>query len=133
MVVQPLSRNLPPETPAEHKLPPSLLNWMDRRFKVFGDIYRASLYGDHVYFSRDPYHAEHILRANWQNYVKGTTTKRIGLLLGNGLIVSEGAFWKRQRRMIQPAFHRDAVGALTSVMVSANAALIEDWERAARA
>ena len=52
-----------------------------------------------------------MLRENWQNYIKGQAIKRIALLLGNGLMVSEGEFWKAQRRD-DPAgvsSHRDRV------------------------
>jgi hypothetical protein len=47
-----------------------------------------------------PEYAEHVLRKNWQNYKKDPAIKRLAWLLGNGLMVSEGEFWKRQRRMI---------------------------------
>ncbi len=89
---------------------------MGDQFERFGDIYKASIYGTSVYVSRDPQHAQHVLRENWQNYVKGQAIKRVAFLLGNGLMVSEGEFWKTQRRMIQPAFHRKAIGALTEVI-----------------
>ncbi len=47
-------------------------------------------------------------------------------------MVSEGDFWKRQRRMIQPAFKRDAVAGLYDVMRTANFKLLEKWEKAAQ-
>jgi cytochrome P450 len=80
----------------------------------------------------DPQLADHVLRKNWQNYKKGQAIKRVGLLLGNGLMVSEGEFWKSQRRMIQPAFHDKAIGALINVIITANVALLEKWTRAAQ-
>jgi cytochrome P450 len=104
---------------------------MGDQFKRFGDIYKASIYGTSVYASRDPQHAQHVLRENCQNYVKGQAIKRIALLLGNGLMVSEGEFWKTQRRMIQPAFHRTAIDALTEVITAYNVALLGRWEDAA--
>ncbi|HUK08966.1 MAG TPA: cytochrome P450 [Stellaceae bacterium] len=109
-----------------------LLTWMGEHFRLCGDIYRASIYGSKVYVTRDPVHAEHVLRANWQNYVKGRAIKRIGFLLGNGLMVSEGPFWKRQRRAIQPAFRRKALAHLAEITADANAALLKRWIRAAQ-
>lgn len=65
---------------------------MGDQFAQYGDIFKASIYGTSVYASRDPQHAQHVLRENSQNYVKGQAIKRIALLLGNGLMVSEGEF-----------------------------------------
>ena len=104
---------------------------MSDQFKRFGDTYKASIYGTSVYVTRDPQYAQHVLRENWQNYTKGHAIKRVALLLGNGLMVSEGEFWKTQRRMIQPAFHRKAIGALTKVITISNLALLRRWQQAA--
>jgi cytochrome P450 len=122
-----------PPGPAE-KFDPAqdLLSWMSDNFKQFGNIYKAWMNGMEVYVVSDPLYADYILRENWQNYKKGRAIKRVGLLLGNGLIVSEGEFWKSQRRMIQPAFHHEAIGALANVITTANAALLKKWEHAAQ-
>lgn len=109
----------------------ALLTWMGDQFDRYGDIFKARIFGTTVYVVRDPGYAEHVLRKNWQNYVKGQAIKRVALLLGGGLMASEGALWKRQRRMIQPAFHRDAIANLTSVIVEANNALLAHWSHAA--
>src|SRR5229473_6859838 len=110
-----------------------LLDWMGDQFKRFGDIYKASIYGTSVYVIRDPRNAQHVLRENWQNYPKGQAIKRVALLLGNGLMASEGEFWKTQRRMIQPTFRRKAIGGLTSVITTSNLALLRKWEQVAHA
>jgi cytochrome P450 len=122
-----------PPGPAEAYSPTEdLLNWMHGHFKRYGNIYKASVYGTSAYVISAPEYAQHILRTNWQNYTKGQEFKRVALLLGNGLVVSEGEFWKKQRRMIQPAFHNNAIGALTGVISAANVALFERWQQAAR-
>jgi cytochrome P450 len=121
-----------PTGPAEkYNAAQDLLSWMDGQFKRFGDIYKASIYGTSTYLTRDPQHAQHVLRDNWQNYVKGQAIKRVALLLGNGLMVSEGEFWKSQRRMIQPAFHRKAIGEFIEPITSSNADLLRRWQSAA--
>ena len=104
---------------------------MGDQFERFGDIYKASIYGISAYVVRDPRYAQYVLRDNWQNYSKGQAIKRVALLLGNGLMVSEGEFWKTQRRMIQPAFHRKTISALTEVIRTSNVALLRRWEQAA--
>jgi len=129
-----LNGRIPPG-PAENYSPAQereLLGWMGGQFERFGNTYKASIYGTSVYVIRDPQHAQHVLRENWQNYAKGQAIKRVAMLLGNGLMVSEGEFWKAQRRMVQPAFHRKAIGALTKVITTSNVALLSKWEQAAR-
>jgi len=123
---------IPPGPEEEYSTTQELLDWLGHQFKQFGDIYKASIYGTSVYVISDPQYTQHVLVENWQNYVKGQAIKRVALLLGNGLMVSEGEFWKSQRRMIQPAFHRKAIGALIKVMTTANSVLLKKWEEAAR-
>ncbi len=124
-------RLIPPGPAEKYNAAQDLLSWMTDQFNRFGSIYHASVYGAHVYVVSDPQHADHILRKNWQNYRKGLVIKRVGLLLGNGLMVSEGEFWKSQRQMIQPAFHEEAIGGLIDVIAKANVALLKEWEHAA--
>jgi cytochrome P450 len=123
-----------PDGPAEKYAPSQdLLAWLGEQFEHFGDIYKASIYGTDVYVISAPEYVEHVLLKNWQNYPKGQAIKRIALLLGNGLMVSKGDLWTRQRRMMQPAFNKNALRSLTGVITSANAALLEKWQCAARA
>ena len=122
---------IPPGTDEENDGTQDLLSWMGEQFQRFGDIYRAVIYGANVYVTRDPQHAEHVLRENWQYYTKGLFSKRVAILLGNGLMSSEGTLWKKQRRMIQPAFHRNVVAGLAKVIASSNRSLLTKWKEAA--
>jgi cytochrome P450 len=122
---------IPPGPAEKYSTTQDLLCWMGDQFARFGDTYKASVYGTCVYATRNPQHAQHVLRENWQNYAKGLLFKRVALLLGNGLVVSEGELWKTQRRMIQPAFHHKAIGALTNVIATSNFALLRKWEEEA--
>ena len=124
-------RRIPPG-PAEKYAPDrDLLVWLGEQFARYGDIFRASIHGTEVYAVNAPEFVDHVLLKNWQNYPKGQAIKRIALLLGNGLMVSKGDFWIRQRRMIQPAFHRSGLDALMGVVATANARLREKWMGAA--
>ena len=123
---------IPPGPAEKFDTSEDLLCWMKDQFDRFGSIYRASVYGTNVYVVCDPDHVDHVLRINWRNYKRGQAIKRIGFLLGNGLIVSEGEFWKSQRQMIQPAFHDKAISALVNVISAANIALLKKWKDAAQ-
>lgn len=126
-----IDRQIPSGPSERYDESQSLLSWMDSHRMRFGDIYQASIYGSNVLVVSDPRYIQHILRTNWQNYRKGLAIKRVELLLGRGLISSEGDFWKSQRRLIQPAFHSAVIAGLMHVIIKANTALLEKWERAA--
>src|SRR5262249_5260851 len=55
----------------------------------------------------------------------------IAMLLGKGLMVSEGDYWKRQRRMIQPTFRRESLAWLTELILASNRRLADRWTHAA--
>jgi cytochrome P450 len=123
------SRRTPPGPAEKYNTSQDLLSWMSDHFKQFGNIYKASVYDTDVYVVSDPQSADYVLR---ENYKKGLAIKRVGWLLGNSLMVSEGEFWKRQRRMIQPAFHQEAIGTLMDVITTANVTLLKKWQHAAQ-
>jgi cytochrome P450 len=108
-----------------------LLNWLAKQFAEYGDIFSARAYGTNIYGVRDPELAHHVLVKNWTNYAKGQFIKRIAFLLGDGLMVSEGELWKRQRRMIQPAFTGKSIGKLAGLMTMVNLPLLAKWKEAA--
>ncbi len=61
-----------------------------------------------------------------KNYVKGYGKVRV--LLGNGLVLSEGSFWRRQPRLIQPTFHRQCLAGFVKVMNEEAAKMLDSWE-----
>ncbi len=122
----------PPGPAGDHASEADLFSWLNENFARYGDIFRASIFGGDVYVVSNPQYIEHILRRNWRNYArKGQVVKRISLLLGNGLIGSNGEFWASQRRMIQPTFSRAAIDRLIGMIVDINVELLERWKRAA--
>ncbi len=64
-----------------------------------------------------PREVRRILVRRHSKYHKGPGFERVKMLLGNGLIVSDGDVWRRSRTMIQPAFSRQNVHRLMTVMV----------------
>ena len=70
-----------------------------------------------AYFVNDAAEVRRILARRHSKYRKGPGFERVKMLLGNGLIVSDGDVWRRSRTMIQPAFSRQNVHRLMTVMV----------------
>ena len=66
--------------------------------------------------TREPGLVQHVLQKNHRNYVKSAFTRGFSRYIGHGLLTNDGADWLRQRRLIQPGFHRQRVAGLTGLM-----------------
>ena len=75
----------------------------------------------------NPRDVEAVLVTQQRNFVKGYFYRLLGPLLGNGLLTSEGDFWLRQRRLAQPAFHRERINSYARTMVAYTHDLLEQW------
>lgn len=80
-----------------------------------------------VFLLSHPDYVDEVLVTQQRNFAKGYFYRILEPLLGNGLVTSEGEFWLRQRRLSQPAFHRERIGAYAEVMVDYTQALLADW------
>jgi cytochrome P450 len=123
-------KRVPPGPDEAFNTTDDLLSWLVRQFERYGNIYKATINGFSTYVLSDPRYADHVLRRNWQNYTKGWTIRRVGFLLGKGLMVSEGTLWQSQRRMIQPSLHR--LPSFQQAIVAANAEVAGNWTQAAQ-
>ena len=85
-----------------------------------------------AYFVNDAREVRRILTRRHAKYRKGPGFERVKMLLGNGLIVSDGDVWRRSRTMIQPAFTRGNVHRLMSVMVACSDRRALRWAQMAR-
>lgn len=87
-------------------------------FEQFGDSFSLKIgRNKHVILSRDNEVAKYILQKNQKNFQKSELqTKFISKYLGKGLLTANGDFWLKQRRLIQPAFHKQKMNQLVQNM-----------------
>ncbi len=96
----------------------------------------AKTYGDIVYLGgwipsyllNHPDLIEQMLVSQQHNLIKSRLGNITKPLLGNGLLMSEGDFWKQQRHLIQPAFHRDRIADYARVMVDYTQQMLTTWQ-----
>ena len=86
--------------------------------KKYGDIFSLSVPFNKVALASTPEIARYVLLDNNKNYTKSLAYDLLRPLLGNGLLTSEGEFWKKQRKLIQPAFHKRKLEELTAMMLT---------------
>ena len=108
---------------------------MRRCCAEFGDIYRIFAPSRGVYnvVINHPSDIKRVLLSNHRNYTKGEGMDRVKILLGNGIMTSEGDFWRRQRRMMQPDFHRRVIDRFRQLIRDVNEKFAARWAAKARA
>jgi cytochrome P450 len=84
--------------------------------QTHGDIAYVRVGGEHLYLLSHPDDIRDVLVTRQHLFAKGRGLERAKRLLGEGLLTSEGAVHRRQRRLMQPAFHRDRVASYAAVM-----------------
>ena len=103
------------------------LGFLSSCTREYGDVVKLRLMGQTFYLLSHPDLIEYVLVDNNRNFAKTRILRRNRRLLGEGLLTSEGDFWRRQRRLAQPAFHRKRVAAYEEVMVAFAERSLEGW------
>jgi cytochrome P450 len=101
------------------------------RCRDYGDVVRSRFLYVHAYFLYNPNDIEALLTTNAKSYQKARSLRSpfFHRLVGNGLVTSEGDFWRRQRRLAQPAFHRQRISSYGDVMVEFANRTISKWQK----
>lgn len=82
-----------------------------------------------VYAINHPDGVRHVLQDNARNYSKNTIQfNTLALVTGQGLLTTSGEQWLRQRRMTQPAFHRQRIAGFGGAMTSAALRMLQRWD-----
>jgi cytochrome P450 len=103
------------------------LAFFSRLAREHGDLVHVHLAGEHVVLVNDPGHVRDILVTHQRAFHKGRGLERARRLLGQGLLTSEDALHVRQRRLMQPAFHRDRIAAYAGIMTEYADRIQEGW------
>jgi cytochrome P450 len=101
------------------------LQWL---FARYGDVVRLrGTLTEDVVLAFHPDAVQRVLLDNNKNYPKGHRYRTLGLVLGEGLVNSEGPLWQRQRRLVQGLFNRDSVLALVPIIRRHADHLLGEW------
>jgi cytochrome P450 len=127
------ARRIPPSPPERllfgHLLElHDILGFYPRCKETYGDVFQLSLAGWKSIVISHPEAIEYVLVTNHRNFVKHSFFWRHVIpIFGQGLLTSEGEKWVRQRKLIQPAFHKARVDSYAQVMVDSTQNMLEGW------
>ena len=112
-----------------HEFNRDSLGFIERMQREYGDIVWSRFLYVPALFLYHPNEIEYVLTTNARNFRKAMTLRSnfFQRLVGNGLLTSEGDEWKRERRLSNPAFHRERVATYATTMVDFAKRLIGNW------
>ena len=102
---------------------PNPLAFILSNIELLGDTFEAELPSRKFFMTSNADLIKHVLQTNHRNYRKTKSYEEMKLLLGNGLVTSKGDFWRKQRRLAQPAFYKKNLENLFKSM----ATVVEDY------
>ena len=105
-----------------------MLGFMSRAAKVYGDVVYFRLFRQRAFLLNHPDLIKDVLVTHNRNFTKSRALERSKIILGNGLITSEGDYHLRQRRLAQPAFHQGQISNYAKVMIDYASKLSAQWQ-----
>jgi cytochrome P450 len=97
--------------------------------RAYGEVVSLSFGSRRAFLLNHPTHIKYVLQDHNRNYRKSTTVKVVSQVLGKGLATNEGDSWLQQRRLLQPAFHRQSLAQLGELIMREVTALAAHWQR----
>ncbi len=104
------------------------LGFLSNAARKYGDLVYFRVASQHMYLLNHPDYVREVLVNNQGNFIKSRALQRAKILLGEGLLTSEGQHHLRQRRLMQPAFHRERLAAYASAMSECAVRWRERWQ-----
>jgi cytochrome P450 len=103
------------------------LGFLSAMVRTYGDIVALPFGPVRVYLLCHPEQVAYVLQGHAPHYGKSRFSAQVRPLLGQGLATSDGALWRTQRRLVQPAFHRERLAALAATITTATQAMLARW------
>src|SRR5438105_1992148 len=103
------------------------LNFFTRLAREYGDVVQFRAGPQRVFLLNHPDYVRDVLVTHHERYHKGRALQRAKRLLGEGLLTSEGEYHRRQRRLAQPAFHRQRIESYGETMIAYAARTADAW------
>ncbi len=105
------------------------LNFLKHVSRTYGDIVPMRIMMSTAYLLNHPAHVEHVLQKNHRNYRKTPMVGKMRPVMGDGLLLSEGELWTRQRALMQPSFLKERVDALAGKMTDVISKHLKLWDQ----
>ena len=100
------------------------LGFLTRCARTYGDIVPFRVGWEQVYLLNHPDLIEQVLVKDYRRFTKG---RGLRVVVGNGLVNSDGSYWRKQRKLIQPAFHRERIAGYARDMVGYTEQMLQTW------
>src|SRR5262245_16303537 len=94
----------------------------------YGDIVRMKFGPFNYYMINDPEAVRHVLVENEKNYPKSRNYVGLRWVLGDGLLLSQGDHWRKQRKLSQPAFHKSRLAGFADQMARSTRDHLDRWK-----
>jgi cytochrome P450 len=104
------------------------LDYLTDIVRRYGDVVYLRVVNHPCYVLSHPRDIEYVLLTNYGNFKKSIFLRASQALFGNGLLTSDGDFWLRQRRLLQPAFHHESIAAYSRAMVEHTGQELAAWQ-----
>lgn len=86
------------------------------QFEEYGTTYKSYVGLEEIYLSIDADCVQYFMQKGHRNYKKTKFTRMLGETIGRGLLTAEGDYWRQQRRLIQPGFHKKKLEELSNII-----------------
>ena len=106
----------------------SPLGFLSKMAREYGDLVYFKVARQHMYLVNHPDYVREVLVNNQSNFIKSRALQRAKVLLGEGLLTSEGQQHLRQRRLVQPAFHRERLAGYAAAMSGERCDARDRWQ-----
>ena len=128
------TRRAPPPGPRGHPLIGSLpefrrdiLGFLTQCAREYGDVVAFRVFHIRCCLVNHPDLIEQVLVREQDRTIKNWDARQLKVALGDGLLTNEGDAWRGQRRLIQPAFHNDAIRRYAEIMVRNTGRMLASW------